>query len=86
MLWRLMCGVTRMSWLMQQHGVVTRDVFVLGEMAAAVRLAPHCRITLAVTRSLWLRHLVGGGSLRLHPCFGLVVWGGASGEILAQLC
>jgi hypothetical protein len=65
--------------------VVTRDVLVIGEMAAAVRLAPHYRNTLAVTRSLWLRHLVGGGSLQLHPCFGLVVWGGASGEILAWL-
>ena len=69
---------------MQQHGVVTPDVLVLGEMATAVRMAPHYRITLAVTRSLWLRHLVGGGSLRLHPCFGLVVWGGTSGEILAR--
>jgi hypothetical protein len=65
--------------------VVTQEVLVLGEMAVAVRLAPHYRIMLVVTRSLWLRHLVGGGSLRLHPCFGLVVWGGASGEILAWL-
>jgi hypothetical protein len=34
-------GVTGLSWPMQQLGVLTRDVLVLGELATAVRLVSH---------------------------------------------
>jgi hypothetical protein len=38
-----------------------------------------------VTRSVWLRQLAGGGSLRLETYYGLWFGMGALGEILARL-